>query len=57
MPSGRIAGGCRFIPLRDWSGITQGWFVYRKDLRSGALRAFRRCVAENGTDMTKAAND
>ena len=46
--------GCRFIPLRDWSGVTQGWFVYRKDLRSGALRAFRRCVAENGTDMTKA---
>jgi len=44
--------GCRFLPLREDGGTTQGWFVYRKDIQSSVLRAFRKCAMENGVDMT-----
>ncbi len=45
--------GCRFIPLKEWQGITQGWFVYRKDIQSRALKAFRKCAVENSIDTTE----
>ncbi len=48
---GEAYRGCRFLPLKEWTGVTRGWFIYRKDIQSGVLRAFRKCAVENCVDM------
>ena len=48
--------GVRFVPMKEWDGITKGWFVYRKDIQSDVLRTFRQCAVANCIDTTKGSS-